>query len=227
MLNKAQLMDVPGGPGVVGAVQAGTGISIDTTTGVASLNTSGIVTKIIAGNGISVNPSTGIGNVTVSSTATVDIPSGSVTIFSQPAAPTGWTKLVSTDNAAIRVTSGSGGGTGGSNPFTSAFTGYTPVGTFSSANLVLNGSVGSSSVSTSQIASHSHNYESRECSPTGLQVLPGGNLARCTQNSQNSGSNQGHTHSFSGQIQGTAGFIGTATAQFTVKYIDAILCSKN
>ena len=49
------------------------------------------------------------------------IPSGSVMLFYQSAAPTGWTKLTTNNNKALRVVSGSGGGTGGSNTFTSAF----------------------------------------------------------------------------------------------------------
>ena len=49
------------------------------------------------------------------------IPSGSVMLFYQSAAPTGWTKLTTNNNKALRVVSGTGGGTGGSNTFTSAF----------------------------------------------------------------------------------------------------------
>ena len=49
------------------------------------------------------------------------IPTGSVMLFYQSAAPTGWTKLTTNNNKALRVVSGSGGGTGGSNNFTSAF----------------------------------------------------------------------------------------------------------
>ena len=49
------------------------------------------------------------------------IPTGSVMLFYQTAAPTGWTKLTTQNNKALRVVSGSGGGTGGSNTFTSTF----------------------------------------------------------------------------------------------------------
>lgn len=224
-LNKAQLMEVPGGPGTVGAVQAGTGIQIDAT-GTASLNTSQLVTRVIAGTNIQVTPASGVGNVTIRSTVTTDIPTGSITLFAQPAAPTGWTKLTANDNVAVRVTSGAGGGTGGANPFTSSFTAYTPVGTFNSANLILSGNVQPSAVSTNQIASHTHSYEARECAPVGFLQQPGGNIARCTQPTSATGSNQGHTHGFTGQVQGTAGFSGTATNQFSVRYVDAILCQK-
>jgi len=39
-------------------------------------------------------------------------------IFYQSSAPTGWTKRTDHDNKALRVVSGTGGGTGGSQPFT-------------------------------------------------------------------------------------------------------------
>ena len=55
------------------------------------------------------------------------IPTGSVMLFYQSAAPTGWTKITTQNNKALRVVSGSGGGTGGSNNFTSAFDSSRPV----------------------------------------------------------------------------------------------------
>lgn len=65
-LNKAQLMETPGGPGVVGAVQAGTGITI--TGGVISVNAAEAVTQIVAGDNITLSPANGRGVVTISST---------------------------------------------------------------------------------------------------------------------------------------------------------------
>ena len=49
------------------------------------------------------------------------IPSGSVMLFYQGSAPSGWTKITSQNNKAIRVTSGTGGGGGGNNTFTATF----------------------------------------------------------------------------------------------------------
>jgi hypothetical protein len=42
-------------------------------------------------------------------------------LFYQSAAPTGWTQLTTQNNKALRVVSGTGGGTGGSNTFTTTF----------------------------------------------------------------------------------------------------------
>ena len=49
------------------------------------------------------------------------IPSGTVMLFYQNNAPTGWTRITNQNNKAIRVVGSGGGGTGGSNTFTSAF----------------------------------------------------------------------------------------------------------
>ena len=46
-------------------------------------------------------------------------------LFYQSSAPTGWTKSTSHNNKALRVVSGSGGGSGGSQSFTSAFQNHT------------------------------------------------------------------------------------------------------
>lgn len=42
------------------------------------------------------------------------IPVGTVMVFFQAAAPTGWTQVVTQNDKALRVVSGAGGGTGGS-----------------------------------------------------------------------------------------------------------------
>ena len=51
------------------------------------------------------------------------VPSGATMLFYQSSAPTGWTQVTTQNNKALRVVSGSGGGTGGSSAFTSAFSG--------------------------------------------------------------------------------------------------------
>lgn len=53
----------------------------------------------------------------------LELPSGTITIFSQTNAPTGWTKNTTHDNKAIRVVSGTVS-TGGSSSFTNTFKSY-------------------------------------------------------------------------------------------------------
>ena len=50
------------------------------------------------------------------------VPEGSKMLFAQAAAPCGWVKDTTHNNFAVRVVSGNGGGTGGSQGFTNVFT---------------------------------------------------------------------------------------------------------
>jgi hypothetical protein len=59
--------------------------------------------------------------------ATGGFPAGTVMLFYQAAAPTGWTKLTTQNDKALRVVSGSGGVAGGSNSFSTVM-GQTTVG---------------------------------------------------------------------------------------------------
>ena len=77
----------------------------------------------------------------IQTTASV-IPSGTSMLFYQAAAPTGWTQITSLNDYSLRVVSGSGGGYTGGNGVSSFFSGYN--------------TVGSTTLTTSQIPSHSH-----------------------------------------------------------------------
>jgi hypothetical protein len=73
--------------------------------------------------------------------AGIGFPSGTVMLFVQTAAPTGWTKSTANNDKALRVVSGNAG-TGGSVAFTTAFA--------SGLN------AGNTTLSTSQMPSHTH-----------------------------------------------------------------------
>ena len=140
------------------------------------------------------------------------IPAGTVILFYQAAAPTGFTKVTSENNKALRVVSGTGGGTGGSVGFTTAFASQAVTGTV--------GTSGATTLSTSQIPSHTHGV---------VMGLDGsGNVPRHastaygtpnTATSQSTGGGGSHDHK-----GGT--FTGTAI-NLAVQYIDIILCSKD
>jgi len=93
------------------------------------------MTTVINGSSPSITFSDG----TTQSTA-AGFDSGTAILFNQTSAPTGWTKSVANDNAALRVVSGSVS-TGGSVNFTTAF----------AAN-----SIGATTLSEAQIPSHTH-----------------------------------------------------------------------
>lgn len=111
--------------------------------------------------------------------------SGTVLLFYQAAAPTGWTQVTTQNNKALRVVSGTGGGTGGSVAFTTAFTSqgvtgtvstsvnaFTPSGSVSTSTSINNttaggsvsvslssgGSVSYYTLSTSEMPSHTHSW---------------------------------------------------------------------
>ena len=58
---------------------------------------------------------------TVTGTIASSFPSGTTMIFYQASAPTGWTKSTTHNNKGLRVVSGNGGGSGGSQNWTSVF----------------------------------------------------------------------------------------------------------
>ena len=126
-------------------------------TGAATLTAN----NVLLGNGASavqfVSPSTNGNVLTANGTTWVSsvpapggttIPAGTVMLFGQTNAPTGFTKLTDQDNAALRVVSGSAS-TGGSQGFTTAFASQTPAG--SVAITAVSGSAGATTLTTPQI----------------------------------------------------------------------------
>ena len=160
-----------------------------------------------------------------SGSVTVEIPpsfaSGTVLIFGQTNAPTGWTKdTTNFNNSALRVVTGTVG-SGGTQDFTTAFASQTPAGTVSVAGL----SVGSTTLTTAQIPSHAHGiYYNNGSGPitnsTPFWALEQSARGTYTINSEGGGSS--HTHS----VTGSASFTGTAI-NLAVKYVDVIRATKN
>jgi hypothetical protein len=170
--------------------------------------------------------------------------SGTVMLFAQTSAPTGWTKNTTTgDNNALRVVTGTVG-SGGSVDFTTAFASQTPTG--SVAISTISGSAGATTLTTPQIPSHAHRllvnpggapntnkitmgnafntfvntpgYSTRYA--TGPSAPGGGN-----QGSDNTGGGGDHTHPFSFS-SGSGTFSGNAI-NLAVKYVDVIRATKD
>jgi hypothetical protein len=180
--------------------------------------------NVILGNGTSnvqfVSPSTN-GNVLtangttwVSSTPSAGgtvIPAGTVILFYQAAAPTGFTQVTTQNNKALRVVSGTGGGTGGSVAFTTAFVSQAVTGTV--------GTSGATTLSTSEIPSHTHSYSAPNSAPFGAQPACGSISNVNAQTTGATGGGGSHTHT-GGSFTGTA-------INLAVQYIDIIICSKD
>ena len=154
-----------------------------------------------------------------SGSAPVAFPSGTLMLFVQTLAPTGWTKSTTHDNKALRVVSGTVS-SGGSVGFTTAF--GTPA---VSGSVSLSGTVGSTTLSESQMPSHSHTVRWGNAIGgyagsivTGADTLYG--TASGAINSTGGGSS--HNHSFSG-----SGSLSSATAAINVQYVDVIIATKD
>lgn len=146
----------------------------------------------------------------------IAFPSGTLMLFQQTAAPTGWTKQTTHDNKALRVVSGTAS-SGGTTAFTTVFANQTP--TITTSGL----SAGATTLSTTQIPSHTHT-QTGNTNPD----VPSGNW---TQNVWNAGNNGGpstgatggggsHSHSISGSATSSA-------ITLNVQYVDLIIASKD
>jgi hypothetical protein len=155
--------------------------------------------------------------------------SGTVMLFVQSTAPTGWTKSTAHNDKALRVVSGTAG-SGGSSAFSSVFGSRTPSGSVS-----VSGSVGSTTLDGNMIPGHNHlggswqiydaaapNYGSYSASITNpLGRWVGTNTAYLAYTSTTGGGGS-HNHSFSG----SGAFTGNAM-DFAVQYLDTIVATKD
>lgn len=159
--------------------------------------------------------STGItfNDATTQSTAAVSFPTGTLMLFQQTAAPTGWTKQTTHNDKALRVVSGTAG-SGGTSAFSTAFA--TP-----SVN-VSGLSASATTLSTAQMPSHAHGQTSLSATGAGGYNGPGLYTSKATISNgnfstQSTGGGDPHTHSLS----------GSASATINVQYVDLIIASKN
>jgi len=127
--------------------------------------------------------------------------SGTLMLFQQTAAPTGWTKQTTHNDKALRVVSGTAG-TGGSSAFSTAL-----------ATPALSGSTGSTTLSTAQIPSHSHVIGASSLS--GGPTANSGSTRNTSFSSDAAGGGGSHNHTMSG------------TATINVQYVDVIIASKD
>jgi hypothetical protein len=181
-----------------------------------------VVAPGTANNVLTSNGSTWISQA-VAAGGTV-IPAGTVMLFAQTSAPTGFTKNTTTgDNSALRVTTGTAS-TGGSVAFSTAFASQTPTGSVSTtvnnqtatnqattatnqaitpagsvSISAVSGSAGATTLSTPQIPSHTHPITIG--GPFGGSSGPAGNFGDWgpsgTVNTNATGGGGSHTHPFS------------------------------
>ena len=188
-----------------------------------------------ASNG-TVNATTYSGNGS-SLTGVSSIPSGTTALFFQGAAPSGWTQNTdaSINTTTLRVVTGTGGGTGGADAFSTVFTSSKDT---SSVDLVFDDvanssanadglSLGSTTLSTPQLPVHDH--------PGGFGPRQGRERSRpvatfANRTSGATGGSGGHVHT----VTGTGSLSGNATCNTTlsvsnmdIKFANVIACTKD
>lgn len=163
---------------------------------------------------------------TTQSTQGIEFASGTSMLFRQNTSPTGWTKSTSFDNAALRVVSGNINQLqAGVIPFTGVFANTTPTITVDASGL----SAGATTLSTTQIPSHSHTIVSSGGWGWGAAGCGTNGIAKNVGISGNEGFNGGstgsggsHSHSMSGSATGSSTAIPLA-----VRYADSIIATKD
>jgi hypothetical protein len=162
---------------------------------------------------------------TMTTAATSPIPAGTVMLFYQNAAPTGWTIVTTQNNKALRVVSSSGGVAGGTTAFTTVFANQT---VSTSVSVSISGTTGGTTIGTGEMPSHTHPVPTNTGDPCIGAATRNASSNRgdvlTSFNTSATGGGGSHSHSFSGSGSGS----GTSSAvTLNVQYIDIILCSKN
>lgn len=136
---------------------------------------------------------------------TVELVSGTVMLFVQTSAPTGWTKSATHNNKALRVVSGTAS-SGGSTAFTSVFASRTPAGT-----------VGNRTLTIAMMPSHNHSVPNSGNIVSDVRT-DGSNTAVGTSSDTtgNTGGSDPHDHSWTGTAM-----------DFAVQYVDVIIATKD
>jgi hypothetical protein len=159
------------------------------------------------------------------------VPAGTVMLFCQAAAPVGWTQLTTHNDKALRIVSGAGGGSGGTNSFSSVQAQTT---------------IGNHTLTTAELPSHT------STGGVSITVYPGGNsgnaVAYCTggwsfpsEAARAGGSTvypvANGSYSYTGGFsaantitttsQGTSGAAHNHPITMQMQYVDIIMASKN
>lgn len=156
-----------------------------------------------AGGGVILTPAANtatdvILTIPITSGSVDAFPSGTLMLFQQTTAPTGWTKQTTHDNKALRVVSGTAS-SGGSVAFTTAFA--------SGLN------AGATTLDSTMIPSHRHAISCYDgsASTQAVQITQAGQFGY-TKYTDYTGGGGSHTHSL---------------PSFAVQYVDLIIASKN
>jgi hypothetical protein len=158
--------------------------------------------------------------------------SGTLMLFQQTTAPTGWTKQTTHDNKALRVVTGTAS-SGGSNTFSGVFnTAVAVSGTSNNSTVTISGSTAGHTLVLSEIPSHRHLEGGHVEFGTGDSVSAG---------TRNEGNNSGakrfytdyqggggsHSHSAGTLAGDNHSHTYTSDLELNVQYVDLIIAAKD
>lgn len=156
------------------------------------------------------------------------IPTSTVMVFYQAAAPTGWTKVTTHTDKVMRVVSGTGGGSGGATAFTSVFGSGKATGSHTlSTNEIPAHTHGAGTLVTASDGLHSHSVYGTATDP--YQTPPNNYSLTSSGTAFNTSNGGAHTHTISGSTANntTAGSGHTHTLSLDLQYVDVIICSRS
>lgn len=154
------------------------------------------------------------------------IPVGTAMLFAQAAAPVGWTQVVTHNDKALRVVSGSPG-SGGTVPFTTAFASQTPAGSVSVSAGLGTMSINGTTLTLAQMPSHQHAIPLYgPGSGAGTVAATGASANTTTLGTDFQGGGGSHNHTLAGAPSASGSFSGNAI-NLAVQYVDVMICTKN
>jgi len=221
--NTGDITGVSAGTGLSGGGTSGSvTVSHADTSSQASVNNSGdTVIQDVTLDGF--GHVTGLVSKTISTSAPSAFPAGTLMLFQQTSAPTGWTKQTTHNNKSLRVVSGTAS-SGGSVAFTTVFGNKTTSSTQSG------GTVGGTTLTGAQMPVHTHRpegnagYFMRQGAGGPMDgVEQGGLFYGGWEQYANTGPSGGggvHTHAFVGTSH-------SHTLDMRVQYVDLIIARKN
>lgn len=175
-------------------------------------------------------------------------PSGTLMLFQQTAAPTGWTKQTTHNDKALRIVSGTAS-SGGTTAFSTAMatpsiSGVSLSGAPGVGNLAVSvsGNIADTTLSSNQIPSHSHalNLGKSSGGESGVGIRAQNyagngntnfNVSSFSTSNTGGGGSHNHGHNLSGTMTGAPAVgnlaVSGGTASINVQYVDLIIASKD
>jgi|LakMenEpi03Aug12_release.lakeMendotaPanAssembly.Ray.scaffolds.fasta_scaffold45845_2 hypothetical protein len=194
----------------ISVVSGGTGLETLTAESVVIGNGTNAVKFVAPGTTANILTSNGTAWVSQAPAGGQAFPSGTVMLFAQTTAPTGWTKnTTQNNNSALRLVTGSVS-TGGNVDFSTVFVSNRSVNITS-----VTGSIGATTLTTPQIPSHTHAVNRQNGPSQGQSVSYIQGVTLSNENTTATGGGGSHTHPLSVSS-------GSGTVDLDVKYVDVI-----